>query len=80
MKIPNRKQVIREFAEVVNRNNLEAGSNTPDCILAEYLVECLESFNRADRECDKWHGNIANSPGFPGCEYKYLDGLKGGGQ
>jgi hypothetical protein len=43
--IEDRRQVVREFAEVINRNSLENDSNTPDYVLAEYLVSCLENWN-----------------------------------
>jgi len=32
---------------LINRTNMEAGSNTPDFILANYLLECLQAFDRA---------------------------------
>jgi GrpB-like predicted nucleotidyltransferase (UPF0157 family) len=37
----------KEIEEAINRNNKEAGSNTPDFILASYLKECLSAFDRA---------------------------------
>lgn len=32
--------------EAINRHSMEAGSNTPDFILAVYLANCLEAFDR----------------------------------
>jgi len=49
MKTENREKVVREFADVINKNSLENRSNTPDFILAEYLVCCLESFDKTSR-------------------------------
>lgn len=40
-----RQILVAEFAAVINRNSAENDSNTPDFVLAEYLVNCLESFN-----------------------------------
>ncbi|WP_037141727.1 hypothetical protein [Rhodococcoides fascians] len=37
----------RELAEVINRHSAEAGSNTPDFILANYLTACLDAFDVA---------------------------------
>ena len=35
----------KELSELINRNSMENASNTPDFILAEYLVNCLMAFN-----------------------------------
>jgi hypothetical protein len=35
---------------------MENGSNTPDYILAEYLMDCLAAFDRAVNTRDKWYG------------------------
>lgn len=45
-----------EFQEqlraLLNRHSKESESNTPDWVLAEYLIKCLDGFNEAikDRE------------------------------
>ena len=36
----------KELAELINRYSLENGSNTPDYILAEYLVRCIDNFDQ----------------------------------
>lgn len=33
-----------EIREAINRNSFENGSNTPDFILATYLIDCLAAF------------------------------------
>lgn len=38
-----RNELIREFAQIINKHSLENDSNTPDFILAEYLFDCLIS-------------------------------------
>lgn len=53
--IKNRLSIIKDFAEVINRHSLENGSNTPDFILAEYLVNCLESYNYAVLNRNDWY-------------------------
>jgi hypothetical protein len=46
-RVGKREEVVREFAKVINRHSLEYLSNTPDYILAEYLLACLERFSDA---------------------------------
>ncbi len=46
----------REVREALNRASAEAGSNTPDHVLATYLMNCLEAFNDATNERDRWYG------------------------
>ena len=50
-----RDQIIRELATVINRHSLENLSDTPDFILAEHLMACLEGFSRTSKERDRWH-------------------------
>jgi len=38
--------VRREIAEVLNRNGVDNDMETPDYILAEYLVDCLSAYGR----------------------------------
>ena len=35
----------RELTELLNKHNQESGSNTPDFVLADYVVQCLQAFN-----------------------------------
>jgi hypothetical protein len=37
-----RKKITSELQQVINRNSFENESNTPDWILAEHLMNCLE--------------------------------------
>ena len=34
---------------LINRHNRESDSDTPDFILADYLLDCLEAFDKATR-------------------------------
>lgn len=45
-----------ELEHLINCYSLENGSNTPDFILAEYLVDCLKAFNKCSRAREKWFG------------------------
>lgn len=50
----------KELQDLINRHSMENGSDTPDFILARYLVNCLEVFDRAVMDRDQWYG--PNSP------------------
>ena len=52
-----RLAIIKGFAETINRNSAENGSNTPDFILAEYLTDCLTAFDRAVTLRCRWYGH-----------------------
>ncbi len=45
-----------ELTTTLNRASAENGSNTPDWILAEYLLSCLRNFDEATRAREKWFG------------------------
>ena len=47
----------KELETVINKFSKENGSDTPDFILAEYLVGCLNAFDRATTQREKWYGN-----------------------
>ena len=52
-----KKQVVLgELREVINRNSLENECNTPDFILAEYLLASLEAHAEATRQRDNRYG------------------------
>jgi hypothetical protein len=46
----------KELASTLNRHSAENGSNTPDFILAHYLMACLDSFDAAVKRRDEWYG------------------------
>ena len=48
-------EFTKELAHLINRFSLENCSNTPDYILAEYLTNCLEAYNKVNN-----YGNISN--------------------
>ena len=54
----NRTSDIRkDIAEVLNRHRRGDRSNTPDLILADYLVGCLGVFDNAMTRRLDWHGS-----------------------
>ncbi len=44
----------KELESLLNSYSKENGSNTPDFILAKYLVGCLNAYNKALVERDRW--------------------------
>ena len=46
----------KELEILINRYSKENDSNTPDFILAKYLKTCLDNFNTAIKEREKWYG------------------------
>lgn len=46
----------RDLDALINRHSLENESNTPDFILAQYLVGCLKVFAMAVNDREKWYG------------------------
>lgn len=52
-----REKFLKEIAEVINRNSMEAYFNdTPDYILAKVAVVAMENFAEASARRDNWHG------------------------
>ena len=45
-----------EIREILNRNSRENMSDTPDFILAQYLIDCLVAFESAMQTRDSWYG------------------------
>jgi len=50
-------ELAKEITELINRKSLEGDSNTPDFILAEYLVQCLKLFNWTSNKRVKWQNS-----------------------
>lgn len=46
----------KEIESTINRFSKENGSNTPDFILAQYLVDCLSAYDKAVTAREKWYG------------------------
>lgn len=46
----------QEIREAINKHTRENVSNTPDFILAEFMMRCLEAFESTTREREKWYG------------------------
>lgn len=46
----------RDLQSLLNRYSIENESDTPDYMLAHYLVQCLEAFELAVRARETWYG------------------------
>jgi hypothetical protein len=51
----NREIISEKFREIINSYSLENDSNTPDFILADYLVDCLENFHITQSRRAMWY-------------------------
>jgi hypothetical protein len=45
-----------ELRKLINRRSIESRSNTPDFILAEYMLTCLRAFEKASKDRELWYG------------------------
>lgn len=46
----------QKLTNLINAECLENASNTPDFILAQYLLGCLKTFNVAVQQREGWYG------------------------
>lgn len=51
----NESKFRQELEDLINKNNKENESNTPDFILADFLIDCLKSFDKATNKRTKWY-------------------------
>lgn len=58
----------QELASLLNRWSQERQSNTPDFVLAEYMLNCLAAWNKAMRDREKWYGRDGSPDGSPDLE------------
>lgn len=49
-----RSQLRSDLMGLLNSHSAENASGTPDCILADYLLACLDAFDYATRGRDSW--------------------------
>jgi hypothetical protein len=48
-----KNKVSKELEQLLNRNSVDNALNTPDYILADYLINCLDTFNEALTQIEK---------------------------
>lgn len=54
-KMSSKKNFRKALMHLINCYSKENGSNTPDFILATYLVNCLEVFDQAVKRRNEWY-------------------------
>ena len=57
MSVKNEPAFRAELENLINTYSMENGSNTPDWILANFLIRCLEAFDITTRARDTWNGH-----------------------
>jgi len=53
----SKSQLRTDIEEAINRNSAENGSDTPDFILAEFLVSCLDAFDKTVHARSNWYNH-----------------------
>ena len=56
MNTVNREKLQDAIEEAINRNSGENDSNTPDFILAAFLMDCFDAFTKCSRDREQWYG------------------------
>lgn len=46
----------QELASLLNTHSAENASNTPDWLLAQFMLACLSAFNAAVQQRENWYG------------------------
>jgi hypothetical protein len=52
----NRSQFRKKLENLINEFSMENGSNTPDFLLAEYLVTQLNTWDQYVTRREEWYG------------------------
>ncbi len=58
-------QFREELKQLINKYSKENGSNTPDLILASFLLNCLTAFDSAVQDREAWYGRPPAAPFEP---------------
>jgi len=51
-----------ELSSLINRHSRENLSDTPDFILAQFMLDCLAAFEITTRRRDIWYGKGQDAP------------------
>ena len=51
-----------DLRAIINAHSKENGSDTPDFMLANYLVQCLDTFNTVVRAREAWYKRNEDEP------------------
>lgn len=53
--ITNKKDFRKDLEKLINCHSKEYGSNTPDFLLADFLMGCLHVFDNTVKERSRWY-------------------------
>ena len=53
-----RDEFRNDLEGVINRHSMENGSNTPDFMLADYLIKCLHDLDKVINNRASWYGRF----------------------
>lgn len=56
-------ELEQEIRSAINRCSAENASNTPDFVLAQYLLNCLAAFDAAVQQREMFYGRDARPSG-----------------
>lgn len=73
---PKKSSLHRDLKDVLNKHSAENESNTPDYILADHLINCLEIFNEAVKDRAGWYGRM-DAPGQASFAYTSIPAKEG---
>lgn len=51
-----------ELTDLLNRHSMENESNTPDYLLAEFLIGCLKNWNKVTQKREVFYGRPTDFP------------------
>jgi hypothetical protein len=49
---------VQDLTALLNVHSMENGSHTPDFMLAEYLLKCLQTWNVMVMNREAWYGRV----------------------
>jgi hypothetical protein len=52
---------LKELEQLLNRHSIDNDCNTPDFVLAEYLIDCLNAYRRAKHTSHKLYPSFAGA-------------------
>lgn len=53
--------LTEKLAQLLNYHSMEQFSDTPDFILAEYMMDCFRAWNKGVEAREKWYGRPINT-------------------
>jgi hypothetical protein len=54
-----KKEFKKDLENLLNKYSIDNDCNTPDFILAEHLVGCIEILKQTNFKNHRWHGNTS---------------------